>query len=111
MANRWWAGNVAMRGVGSITSTPSLHYRNPSDEDHQIALNRLEPRREHQDFRDDSTRPPNANTSSPNQNQEDKEDSRDIEPEDQTLALETIEPGSSSASRRPRGRQIGRAHV
>ncbi|XWS74932.1 hypothetical protein CRYUN_Cryun01aG0040900 [Craigia yunnanensis] len=107
MANPWWAGNAAMRGVGSITSTPSLHHRNPSEEDHQIALNRLGPRLENQDFRDNNTRPPNANTSSPNQNQEDTEDSRDIEPDDQTLALETIEPGSSSASRRPRGRPAG----
>ncbi|XVE99600.1 hypothetical protein REPUB_Repub03eG0214200 [Reevesia pubescens] len=107
MANRWWAGNVAMRGVDSITSTPSLHLRNPSEEDHQIALNRLGNRRANQDFRNNIS-PSNANTSSPNQNQEDNEDSRDnIEPEDQTLALETIEPGSSSASRRPRGRPAG----
>ncbi|XWS07726.1 hypothetical protein CRYUN_Cryun41cG0014900 [Craigia yunnanensis] len=108
MANRWWAGNVAMRGVGSITPTPSLHHRNPSEEDHQIALNRLGPRREHQYFRDNNTSPPNVNTSSPNPNQEDNEDSRDIEPDDRTLALETtIEPGSSSVSRRPRGRPPG----
>ncbi|XP_022764514.1 AT-hook motif nuclear-localized protein 15-like [Durio zibethinus] len=107
MANRWWAGNVAMRGVDSITSTPSLHLRNPSEEDHQIALNRLGPRRENQDFRDNIS-PSNASTSSPNQNQEDNEDSRDnVEPEDRSLALETIEPGSSSASRRPRGRPPG----
>ncbi|XVF23944.1 hypothetical protein REPUB_Repub13aG0083700 [Reevesia pubescens] len=108
MANRWWAGNVAMRGVGSITSTPSLHLRNPYEEDHhQIALNSLGTRRENQDFRDNIS-PSNANTSSPNQNQEDNDDSRDnIETEDQTLALETIEPGSSSASRRPRGRPPG----
>ncbi|XWS65958.1 hypothetical protein CRYUN_Cryun05aG0158400 [Craigia yunnanensis] len=104
MANRWWAGNVAMRGVGSITSIPSLHLRNPSEEDYQIALNRLGPRQEHHDFRNNSS-PPNANSSSPNQNQEDNEDSRYIEPEDQTL--ENIEPGSSSASRRPRGRPPG----
>ncbi|CAN0837576.1 AT-hook motif nuclear-localized protein 20 [Linum grandiflorum] len=38
--NRWWAGNVAMRGVDPITSSPqssspippSLHLRNPDDE-------------------------------------------------------------------------------
>ncbi|XWS56611.1 hypothetical protein CRYUN_Cryun09bG0101200 [Craigia yunnanensis] len=100
MANLWWAGNVTSRGVDSITSTPSLHLRNPSEEDHQLALNRLGPRQEHHGFREN-------NTSSPNQNQEDNEDSRDIEPEDQNLALETIEPGSSSASRRRRGRPPG----
>ncbi|XP_021296160.1 AT-hook motif nuclear-localized protein 15-like [Herrania umbratica] len=113
MANRWWAGNVAMRGVDSIGSTPSLHLRNPSEEEHRIALNRLGPRREHQDFRDNNASPPNANTSSPNaatpnQNQDDNEDSRDnMEPDDQTTAFETIEPGSSSATRRPRGRPPG----
>ncbi|XVF83727.1 hypothetical protein PTKIN_Ptkin16aG0515000 [Pterospermum kingtungense] len=97
MANRWWAGNVAMRGVGSLASPPSLHLR---DEDHQIAFNRL---------RDGNTSPPDANTSSPNQNQDDNEDSRDIEADDRTLGFETIEPGSGSgsASRRPRGRPPG----
>ncbi|XP_022747462.1 AT-hook motif nuclear-localized protein 15-like [Durio zibethinus] len=107
MANRWWAGNVAMRGVGSITSTPSPHHGNPSGEDHQVALNHLGPRRENRGFRDNNSSPTNGNTSCPNQKQEDNEDSRGIEPDDRTLALETIEPGSSSASRRPRGRPPG----
>ncbi|XVE52624.1 hypothetical protein DITRI_Ditri02bG0136800 [Diplodiscus trichospermus] len=106
MANRWWAGNLAIRNVDSIVSTPSLHLRNPSEDDHQIALHRLGPRQEHHDFRDNASSP-NAKTSSPNQDQEENEDSRYIEPEDQTLALETIEPGSSSASRRARGRPPG----
>ncbi|XVE69228.1 hypothetical protein DITRI_Ditri09bG0135400 [Diplodiscus trichospermus] len=93
MANRWWAGNVAMSGAGSIT--PSLHHRNPSEEDQQTAFSHHGPRL------DNNTSSPNANTScSPNQAEEDKEDSRDIE-------HETIEPGSSSASRRPRGRPPG----
>ncbi|OMO59077.1 hypothetical protein CCACVL1_25113 [Corchorus capsularis] len=114
MANRWWAGNVAMRGVDPITSTPSLHLRNPTEEDHQLALNRLGMRLDHQDFRDSNASPTtNANTSSPNpttpnQNQDDNEDSRDNNLDDQTTGFETIEPGSSSGgSRRPRGRPPG----
>ncbi|GMI87164.1 AT-hook protein of GA feedback 2, AT-hook motif nuclear-localized protein 15 [Hibiscus trionum] len=87
MANRWWAGNVAMRGA------PSLHLINPS-EDHRIEA-----------FR--------ANISPSNEDhQEDNEDSREnIEPEDQTQALEPAGAGSGSgsgsSSRRPRGRPPG----
>ncbi|GMI80752.1 AT-hook protein of GA feedback 2, AT-hook motif nuclear-localized protein 15 [Hibiscus trionum] len=91
MANRWWAGSVAMGGVGSVsptgprpTPTPSIHLRNPS-EDHRMEA-----------FR--------ANLSaSEEDHQEENGDSRDnIEPEP-----ETVEPGSGSASRRPRGRPPG----
>ncbi|KAH7548138.1 hypothetical protein ACOSP7_032520 [Xanthoceras sorbifolium] len=105
MANRWWAGNVAMRGVDPLSS-PTLHLRNPEED--RIGLTRLGPRRE-QEFIDNNT----ANSPS-NQHQDDQEDSRDNnndhESEDQALAIETVEPGSgggSSSSRRPRGRPPG----
>ncbi|XP_044461012.1 AT-hook motif nuclear-localized protein 15-like [Mangifera indica] len=120
MANRWWAGNIAMRGVDPITPPPSLHLRNPEEE--RSALCRLGPRRE-QDFIDNNTNSTtntnnsnasNANTNSPNaashnqQHQDVQEDSRDNnESEDQNLGLEAIEPGSGSSSRRPRGRPSG----
>ncbi|KAK8671776.1 hypothetical protein V6N13_038361 [Hibiscus sabdariffa] len=84
MANRWWAGSVAMSGVGSVSPTPSVHLRNPSD-DHQMTA-----------FR--------ANLSSSNEDQqEENEDSRD------NIETETVEPGSGSGlgSRRPRGRPPG----
>ncbi|KAE8683102.1 AT-hook motif nuclear-localized protein 20 [Hibiscus syriacus] len=50
-----------------------------------------------------------ANISPSNEDRrEDNEDNREnIESEDQTQALETVEPGSGSASRRPRGRPPG----
>lgn len=113
MANRWWAGNVAMRGVDPISSAPSLHLRNPEEDD--TPLNRLGPRRE-QDFIDTNNNSPNTTTTTTtttqnqSQNQEDQEDSRDNnnqESEDHTTALEAIEPGSGSSSRRPRGRPPG----
>ncbi|KAJ4719975.1 AT-hook motif nuclear-localized protein [Melia azedarach] len=114
MANRWWAGNVAMRGVDPLNSAPTLHLRDP-EEDH-AGLNRLGPRRE-QEFIDNTaaTNTNNANTqnaaNSPNQHQEDQEDSRDNnnnqESDDQALGLDTSEPGSGSTSRRPRGRPPG----
>ncbi|MBA0780839.1 hypothetical protein Gotri_004894, partial [Gossypium trilobum] len=91
----WWAGNVAMRGgIGSIpSSTPSLHLRNPS-EDHQMAVFRANIRPSNEDHH--------------HQQEDNNEDSRDnVEPDDQTQGVETIEPGSSSGSRRPRGRPPG----
>ncbi|KAF2318867.1 hypothetical protein GH714_011265 [Hevea brasiliensis] len=117
MANRWWAGNVAMRGVDPISPVPSLHLRNTEED--IAGLNRLGPRRE-QDFIDTNTTnstnsAKTASTSittptqNQNQNQEEQEDSRDNnqESEDLNTALETIEPGSGSSSRRPRGRPPG----
>ncbi|KAE8671954.1 AT-hook motif nuclear-localized protein 15 [Hibiscus syriacus] len=81
-ANRWWTGNVAMGGVGSMSPTPSLHLRNPS-EDHQMEALR-------------------ANISPSNEDhQEDNENSR------RNIESETVEPGSGSGSRRPRGRPPG----
>ncbi|TXG49820.1 hypothetical protein EZV62_025695 [Acer yangbiense] len=103
MANRWWAGNVAMRGVDSLSSSPTLHLRNPEED--RTGLNRLGPRRE-QDFRDNS----------PSNDQEDSRDDNNNnghESDDQALAIETVEPGSGggsgggSSSRRPRGRPPG----
>lgn len=109
MANRWWAGNVAMRGVDPLTPSPTLHLRNPED-DHS-GLTRLGPRRE-QDFIDTNN---NNNDNSPSNEQEDNRENHhnnDNESDEQALALETVEPGSSggggsSSSRRPRGRPPG----
>ncbi|XP_044508531.1 AT-hook motif nuclear-localized protein 15-like [Mangifera indica] len=119
--NRWWAGNMAMRGVDPTTPPPSLHLRNPEEE--HSSLSRLGARRE-QDFIDNnansatntnninannaSTNSPNAATQNQQQHQDDQEDSRDNnESEDQNLGLETTEPGYGSSSRRPRGRPPG----
>ena len=117
MASRWWAGNVAMRGVDPMSSTPSLHLRNP-DED-SGGLNSLGPRRE-QEFLDNNNHNSNTNTTSTNsstsntttpqrQNLE-EEDSREIDHEAEDLnnsgGQDLIEPGSSSG-RRPRGRPPG----
>uniref|UniRef100_A0A2N9IEC9 PPC domain-containing protein n=1 Tax=Fagus sylvatica TaxID=28930 RepID=A0A2N9IEC9_FAGSY len=109
MASRWWAGNVAMRGVDPMSTPPSLHLRNP-DEDNG-GLNRLGPRRE-QEFMDNNhhnSNSTNSSTSPQKQNQED-EDSRDNDREAEDFnnnsgGQETIEPGSSG--RRPRGRPPG----
>ncbi|KAL4297312.1 hypothetical protein GQ457_12G032360 [Hibiscus cannabinus] len=80
MANRWWAGSVAMSGVGGIGSI------SPTPDGQMTA------------FR--------ASLSSSNEDhQEENEDSRDnIE-----IETETVEPGSGSGSgsRRPRGRPPG----
>eukprot|EP00258_Populus_trichocarpa_P009058 XP_002315208.3 AT-hook motif nuclear-localized protein 15 [Populus trichocarpa] len=112
MANRWWAGNVAMRGVDPVSSSPSLHLGNLEEDSTPPGLNRLGPRRE-QDFTDTNTSSPKTTTTATppsTQNQEEHEDSRDNtnnqESGDHT-ALETIEPGSGSTSRRPRGRPAG----
>ncbi|GAV70331.1 DUF296 domain-containing protein [Cephalotus follicularis] len=113
MANRWWAGNVAMRGVDPITPPPSLRLRNPEED--PSGLNRFGPRRE-QDFivnNNNNNSPHTNSTNSPNAANQEDEDSRDNinnnnnnqEPEDHNQ--ETIEPGSGSSSRRPRGRPPG----
>nr|QBA99483.1 AT-hook motif nuclear-localized protein 31 [Manihot esculenta] len=112
MANRWWAGNVAMRGVDPISPAPSLHLRNPEED--TSCLNRLG--RREQDFIDTNTTnssnsPKTASTptQNQNQNQEEQEDSKENnqESEDPNTALETVEPGSGSSGRRPRGRPPG----
>ncbi|KAJ7964552.1 AT-hook motif nuclear-localized protein [Quillaja saponaria] len=114
MANRWWTGNVTMRGADPMTTSPSLQLRNP-DGDH--GLNSVGPRRE-QEFMENNTTTtptnsstsntnPNPNTTSQSQNAED-DDSRDNEREGDEQYLgshETAEPGSTG--RRPRGRPPG----
>ncbi|XP_041000525.1 AT-hook motif nuclear-localized protein 15-like [Juglans microcarpa x Juglans regia] len=118
MANRWWAGNVAMRGVDPMSSALSLDLRNPEDDNG--GLNRLGPRRE-QEFMDGNitnnnnnsnanttpTKSSTSNTAPQKQNIE-EEDIRDNEREAEdpnTGAQESVEPGSSG--RRPRGRPLG----
>ncbi|CAK9134817.1 unnamed protein product [Ilex paraguariensis] len=117
MANRWWAGNVAMNPMSS-SSSPSFHLRNNTEDDNG-GFNRLAPRRE-QEFMDTTTantaistatnssgsntnRNPNTTTQNP-----DEEESRENEheTEDQNPGGHEIsEPGSSG--RRPRGRPPG----
>ncbi|KAJ8760356.1 hypothetical protein K2173_012605 [Erythroxylum novogranatense] len=109
MANRWWTGNVAMRGVDSLASS-SLHLRNP-EEDSPV-ISRIGFKRE-QDFNESNTNPNNGGspkTPSRNQNQDDQDDiSRDNPQEsgEHTTGQEAVEPGSVSSSRRPRGRPQG----
>lgn len=101
MANRWWAGNVAMRGVDQMSSSPAA----PSN------------KAEHQDS------DTNNNTGNPNP---DSDDSRDNHPDSEDNqnpsgggggGLELVEAGSGgtsggggggvSSGRRPRGRPPG----
>ncbi|XP_075499850.1 AT-hook motif nuclear-localized protein 15-like [Primulina tabacum] len=79
MANRWWAGNVAMH------QGHSLHLVNTA-EDENAALNAS-----------------NSSGSNPNQNPDDGENEEDLNPSGD---LEISEP-SSSSGRRPRGRPPG----
>ncbi|KAG5221076.1 DNA-binding protein [Salix suchowensis] len=101
MSNRWWAGNDAMRGGDQVSSIPSLHLSNLEEEK--------------QDFIDTNTNSPKTTSSATpasaqtqSQNREEQDDSRENKQEsgDHT-AHETIEPGSGSTSRRPRGRPAG----
>ncbi|KAF3433664.1 hypothetical protein FNV43_RR24767 [Rhamnella rubrinervis] len=91
MANRWWAGNVAMRGVDSMSSPPSLQLRNTDEEDN----NNNTPT---------NSSNSNQNAIPQNQNQLEEEDSRDNDTNN-TGGNESVEPGSSN--RRPRGRPPG----
>ena len=118
MANRWWAGNVAMSGGDPVSSIPSLHLRNLEEESTPPGSNRLGPRRE-QNFIDTNTNSPKTTTTTTatapsaqnqSQNREEQEDSRDNTNNQESgdhIAHETIEPGSGSTSRRPRGRPAG----
>ncbi|WCJ19663.1 AT-hook motif nuclear-localized protein 15 [Euphorbia peplus] len=93
MANRWWAGNVAMRTVDPIA--PSLHLRNPEE---TPGSNRLGSRiSDHE-----SPKPQQIQEDNTKDHQEHTQESSD-----QNMALETIEPGSGGSSRRPRGRPPG----
>ncbi|GAB4827492.1 hypothetical protein Ancab_034376 [Ancistrocladus abbreviatus] len=93
MANRWWAGNVAMRGVEQMSSAPSLHLSsNPvGDQDHD---------------EEDPQNPSNL------AEEEDSRGHHHQESEDQNPNPEVAEPGgggsgSTSSGRRPRGRPAG----
>ncbi|KAL3523851.1 hypothetical protein ACH5RR_016685 [Cinchona calisaya] len=116
MANRWWAGNVAMNPLVSSPSTPSpsLHLRNTttSEDENAAGLNR----RREQEFWDNTTNTTattNSSGSNPNATSQNpgEEDSRENErePEEHNPgALEICEPGSGGSSgRRPRGRPPG----
>lgn len=99
MANRWWAGNVAMRGVDSMSSAPSLQLITTDEENNTTPTN-------------SSNSNQNATPQKNNQQLELEEDSRDIndlEAEDNTYpgggVNDGVEPGSSN--RRPRGRPPG----
>ncbi|XP_057804054.1 AT-hook motif nuclear-localized protein 15-like [Salvia miltiorrhiza] len=81
MANRWWAGNVAMNPMSSSAAPPSLHLRN-SVEDHD-ALNNAS----------------NSSGSNPNDDGE--------EGQNPAGDIEISEPSSASGGRRPRGRPPG----
>lgn len=112
MANRWWAGNVAMRGMEPIASASSLHLRNPEEEDHAPLKKEF---MESNGGGGDSNSP-NPTTPNKNPNQEDEEDNNknnnlEESEEQNNTALQTVEPGSgsgsASSSRRARGRPPG----
>ncbi|KAK9283236.1 hypothetical protein L1049_011472 [Liquidambar formosana] len=120
MANRWWAGNVAMRGVDQMSAAPSLHLRNTEDDPKE--LNQPGLRRE-QEFMDNTnnnntnniaanssasnTNPnPSAAANQNNDDEDSRENERDLE-DPNAGGLEISEPGSSSGGRRPRGRPPG----
>ncbi|CAK9135649.1 unnamed protein product [Ilex paraguariensis] len=120
MANRWWAGNLAMNPMSS-SSTPSLHLRSSTDDDNG-GLNRVGPRRE-QDFLDttptstsnttatnssgsNNNQNPNATTQNPDDDEQNRENERENEENNPGYGgREISEPGSSD--RRPRGRPAG----
>lgn len=86
MANRWWAGNVAMNPMSS--AAPSLHLRN-SGEDHDNNAAGLNTS--------------NSSGSNPNDGENlDGEDSQNPAGD-----IEISEPSSASGGRRPRGRPPG----
>ncbi|KAJ0987812.1 hypothetical protein J5N97_006168 [Dioscorea zingiberensis] len=117
MANRWWAGSVAMGGINPVTSSSppsSLHLRNPTCDDLRNPqqfhhLNPLGSLR-----RDQDPNPTATQSSGSNNNPNDEEDSGG-NADDQTAAggagsLEMVETGGSGPSnqgRRPRGRPPG----
>ncbi|XP_057979950.1 AT-hook motif nuclear-localized protein 15-like [Malania oleifera] len=109
MANPWWAGDLAMRGVNvdQMSSAPSLHLGNPDVDNHPLILNRLGPPvRCEQDFMD------NRNSNAPATTEDHDNDNHGPDYEDQGAAaggggaLEIAEP-SGGSGRRPRGRPPG----
>ncbi|CAI9768325.1 unnamed protein product [Fraxinus pennsylvanica] len=116
MANRWWADNVVMNPM-SLSSAPSLHLRNP-DEDENAGLNRRgQRRRREQEFMDTTANASNSsgshanqNPSSINHNPEDRDiEENDHEAEDGQNPAGDLEISdrSGSGGRRPRGRPPG----
>ncbi|XP_028792658.1 AT-hook motif nuclear-localized protein 15-like [Neltuma alba] len=108
MANRWWAGNLAMRPAYPISSSPLLQLRNQKDD--ASGLNRLGRRRE-KEFMDNADTKTNNNATSTNSSNTDPNvqntiDSDSCQANDQNPGShETVEAGSSG--RRPRGRPSG----
>ncbi|KAL2558136.1 AT-hook motif nuclear-localized protein 15-like [Forsythia ovata] len=115
MANRWWAENAVMNPM-SLPSGPSLHLRNP-DEDQSTGLNRRGPRRREQEFMDTTTNASNSsgsntnpNPNSTNQNPEDgdnQENEHEAEDSQNPAGDLEISDRSGSGGRRPRGRPPG----
>ncbi|KAL2541689.1 AT-hook motif nuclear-localized protein 20 [Abeliophyllum distichum] len=115
MANRWWAENAVMNPM-SLPSGPSLHLRNP-DEDQSTGLNRRGQRRREQEFMDTTTNASNSsgsntnpNPSSTNQNPEDgdnEENEHEAEDSQNPAGDFEISDRSGSGGRRPRGRPPG----
>ncbi|CAA2963573.1 AT-hook motif nuclear-localized protein 15-like [Olea europaea var. sylvestris] len=117
MANRWWAENAVLNPM-SLTSAPSLHLRNPG-EDENAGFNRLGQRQREQEFMETTTNASNSsgsntntnlNPSSTNQNPEDG-DNRDNEHEAEDSQNPTgdleMSDRSGSGGRRSRGRPPG----
>ncbi|MED6153080.1 hypothetical protein PIB30_098132 [Stylosanthes scabra] len=88
MANRWWAGNVAMRPTDSISPSPSLHLRRE------------------QEFLDtpNNNTPTNSSNSNTNPNTE-EDDSRDTG--GAAGGDDNNPPSAGTNGRRPRGRPPG----
>lgn len=102
MANRWWAGNVAMNPM----SSPSIH--TGGDEEKPV-LTRIGPGRE-QEFMENTTT--NSSGSNPNQNRDEEDGQENYEQHELDLAEEhnagaLVISGRGSSGRRPRGRPPG----
>ncbi|XP_062092637.1 AT-hook motif nuclear-localized protein 15-like [Humulus lupulus] len=109
MTNRWWAGNVAMRGVDSMSSPPSLQLRNTDDD-----ANKLGPRREQEFIHDNNlsiTTTPTKNISPQKQSHHQNLEDDDSGDDPNSAGHESFEPsgsgGGGSSNRRPRGRPPG----
>ncbi|KAH7656996.1 AF0104/ALDC/Ptd012-like protein [Dioscorea alata] len=118
MANRWWAGSIAMGGINPVASSssppPSLHLRNPAGDDlrNPQQLHHLSPLGS---IRRDQDPIPTATQSSGSNNNPNDDDDSGGNADDQTAAggagsVEMAETGGSAGSnngRRPRGRPPG----
>ncbi|PON45832.1 PPC domain containing protein [Parasponia andersonii] len=115
MANRWWAGNVAMRGVDSMSSPPSLQLRNTEED-----TTKLGPRREQEFINDNNlantttTPPPTKSSNIIPQKQSHNHEDDDSGDDPNSAGHDSLEPsgsggggGGGSSNRRPRGRPPG----